>query len=206
MAFSTRVGSVFVGGVSFLMFLVRTFCGGRVELPPRRGRRDSWREPMIRWGVGLGRCDIVCSRARSCARAPAVRAFFSGAVCSGGLCGRGCSCVEKIQHSVSGARVRSTYVAAKESGGGEGEGGKVARMWAEGGEEWNWMRRRRGSEVGRWGRRWGVSVWRGEGWWWVWGRRMDIIGVEYGDDFAERKKCFLFASSLNGLVNYLPDS
>lgn len=49
----------------------------------------------------------------------------------------------------------------KEWGGEEGEGGKVARMWAEGEGGWNWMRRRRGSERGRWGRwgrRWGVSV------------------------------------------------
>ncbi len=89
--------------------------------------------------------------------------------------------VEKSQHSVSGARVRSAYVAAKEEVGGgvvavgdgvgdvDGDGGKVAIMRAEGEEVWNWRRRRRGREKGRWGRRWGASVARGLGWMYVCG-------------------------------------
>lgn len=76
--------------------------------------------------------------------------------------------MEKIQHSVSGARVRSVQVAAKVGGGGdeeeEEEGGKVAIVRAEGEEVWNWRRRRRGRDSGRWGRRWGARVLRGMGW------------------------------------------
>ncbi len=59
--------------------------------------------------------------------------------------------VEKSQHSVSGARVRSAYAAAKEEvgggmvafgggdvdGDGDSAGGKVAMMRAEGEEVWN---------------------------------------------------------------------
>lgn len=82
--------------------------------------------------------------------------------------------MEKIQHSVSGARVRSAHVAAKE-GGGEavvvvvvvvvvGDGGKVAIARAVGEEVWNCRRRRRGRDSGRWGRRWGARVVRGVGW------------------------------------------
>ena len=75
--------------------------------------------------------------------------------------------MEKIQHSVSGARVRSVQVAAKVGGDDdeeEEEGGKVAIARAEGEEAWNWMRRRRGRDSGRWGRRWGARVLRGVGW------------------------------------------
>lgn len=45
--------------------------------------------------------------------------------------------MEKIQHSVSGARVRSAHVAAKDVGGMVVEGGKVAIVRAEGDEVWN---------------------------------------------------------------------
>lgn len=83
--------------------------------------------------------------------------------------------MEKIQHSVSGERARSAQVAANEEGGvvvvvvvvvrgGGGEGGKVAIVRAEGEEVWNWRRRRRGRDSGRWGRRWGARVVRGVGW------------------------------------------
>lgn len=72
--------------------------------------------------------------------------------------------MEKIQHSVSGARVRSVQVAAKVGGGGDDEEGKVAIVRAEGEEGWNWRRRRRGRDSGRWGTRWGARVLRGVGW------------------------------------------
>lgn len=81
--------------------------------------------------------------------------------------------MEKSQHSVSGARVRSACVAAKGKGGGAGrfgwevaddrvdvnvdgvgegggvEGGKVAKTLALGDECGNWIRRSRGREWGR---------------------------------------------------------
>ena len=86
--------------------------------------------------------------------------------------------MEKIQHSVSGARVRSAQMAANEAGGavlvvvgdGDGDGddddggGKVAIVRAEGDAVWNWRRRRRGRDLGRWGRRWGARVARGAEW------------------------------------------
>lgn len=78
--------------------------------------------------------------------------------------------MEKSQDSVSGVRVRSVYVAAKADGGGVvvvvvgEEGEKVAIVRAEGEEVWNWRRRRRGRDWGRWGRRWGARVVRGVGW------------------------------------------
>lgn len=50
--------------------------------------------------------------------------------------------MEKIQISVSGARVRSAQRAEKGVAGAE-EGGKVAMVRAEGEEVWNWRRRRR---------------------------------------------------------------
>jgi len=64
---------------------VRTFWGVRCELPSR-GRSAEWREPIIRFGCGLGRCAILSRRARSCARACILRtaALWSGCVVEGG--------------------------------------------------------------------------------------------------------------------------
>lgn len=100
-AFITLASSVSSFGGMGGWFLVRTFCGIRVEVV-RRGGRESWREPMVRRGDGWGRWDMVWRRARSWARARAGEVVFEGV-----LWGGGCSWVEKIQHSVSGARVRS---------------------------------------------------------------------------------------------------
>lgn len=96
-------------------------------------------------GVAAGRRATSARRARHCA--------LASWRCEGVGGGRGGSVskVEKIQHSVSGARVRSAHVAANEEVGGRAvvEGGKVARIRAEGEVVWNWRRRRRGRDLGR---------------------------------------------------------
>lgn len=144
------------------------------ELPPMMSRsRTSFTEPTTTKGVvvGAGRRATAAKRARHCALAAAAssscRVDADVGVDSEGRD----SYVEKIQHSVSGARVRSAQIAANWVGCGSGdddddeeEGGKVAMMRAEGEEVWNWRRRRRGREVGRWWRRWGARVVRGVGW------------------------------------------
>lgn len=82
--------------------------------------------------------------------------------------------MEKIQHSVSGRRVRSTQHAEKGKEGGVADGaleaGKVARTIAYGEWRWNWMRRTKGRLEGRRGRRWGRMVSKALGWWNVGGR------------------------------------
>lgn len=120
MAFSTPVsfGRAAVG----VVFRVMTSCGIRFEVP----RRESWREPMIRKGDGLGRCDMALRRARSWARAWAVRVVCSR--CGMGWGGRVFIGGEDPAFGFWGAGAGAVDVCCCEGGGWWGGGGR------EGGE------------------------------------------------------------------------
>ena len=115
----------------------------------RISRHVACRLPTINWlglsplGYASGsesfamraKSERICLRSRAlfCCRSGVLLA--SAGACSGG----GSSVVENIQHSVSGARDRSVYAAAKEAGlSVRGiPGGKVARTRASG--DWKWI-------------------------------------------------------------------